>query len=216
MNAAKSAGRHAQNDDPMSIHASITVHSNSSRKKTRVLKAHIWNDRTGTAERGNYRYRVRTGGTNREGGITGFDRSTPNGAAVLARKAIEHATAGWAPITMAFDDLLVLLRAAWSGQNGTRMGILAKAIDHWYHQLTPAQRQEVFTYLSQEKERDERHQRLLARYDPALQCRVVTVYQGQREVHDAYHFADEYWVGSSIRINKEHIVEPAAVTREQP
>lgn len=200
----------------MSIHASITLHDTSTRKKTRVLKAHIWNDRTGTAERGNYRYRVRTGGTNREGAITGFDRSTPNGAAVLARKAIEHATAGWAPITMAFDDLLVLLRAAWSGQSGTRVGILAKAIDHWYHQLTPEQRQEAFTYLSNEKERDERHERLLARYDPALQRRVVTMYKGQREVHDAYLFGGEYWVGSSVSINKAHIVECGVVECELP
>lgn len=159
----------------MSIRARIHVHHAVTGQRSQVLKLDIWNDLTGTTEHGNYRYRVRTDGHNREGAVNGFYRHTPNGAVVLVKEVLDQVL-GLRPLRMDFGQFLVLLEAAWNGKDTpTRIGIINDAMGPWYHPLSAEERRQVFEKLSSfPPPTDNLRRKLLARYDPAAQRRVVT------------------------------------------
>ncbi len=76
----------------MSLTVTITCNNARTGRKEDVAEIHIVNDGTGTPERGNYTYRVRTGEQEISGRVEGFRRNHPHGAArllaVVLRKAV--------------------------------------------------------------------------------------------------------------------------------
>lgn len=75
----------------MSLTVTITLNNARTGKKEEVAELHIVNDATGTPERGNYSYTLRSNGKVITGDLKGFRRNHPHGAARLVAEVLRKA-----------------------------------------------------------------------------------------------------------------------------
>jgi len=75
----------------MSLTVTITNNNARTGKQEQVAELHIVNDATGTPERGNYTYTLRSKGEVITGELKGFRRNHPQGAARLVAEVLRKA-----------------------------------------------------------------------------------------------------------------------------
>jgi hypothetical protein len=116
-------------------------------------------------------------------------------------------------ITINHDELMYLLQAVWNGH--LRASTLQNFTRRFYLQQTPDERLFTWTrlrrlsHISSNEALNASQTHVLARYNPENRRMVTTLYQGEREEHDAYLLDGDYYIGYNLRLDGKYITEVA-------
>jgi len=123
-------------------------------------------------------------------------------------------------IQIDFFELSILIEACWSGGTILRASVMQKAVDEWYHKLTPNERERLYSYtirVLRDKgavmEMDKEIQEIfLARYNPANQYEVYYVDNGEKKSRQAFKWNNKYYINRTTHIIPEVITQVVANT----
>lgn len=116
-------------------------------------------------------------------------------------------------ITINHDELMYLLQAVWNGH--LRASTLQNFTRRFYLQQTPDERMATWNRLrrlnhfNSSEACSALQTHVLARYNPRNRRMVTTLYQGEREEHDAYLLDGDYYIGYNLRLDGKYITEVA-------
>ena len=113
-----------------------------------------------------------------------------------------------------FFELLFLAEACIPPQPIARMVFWDKLLTTHYERLTPAERQQMFTYITENgrfSNSDDDCQWFYARYNPNNQYVVRTEHEGRRQTIKAFRKDDRFWTTPKQFIAPQYVVswEPA-------
>lgn len=108
-----------------------------------------------------------------------------------------------------YFEFTVLVEASWHAGTILRHTIMAKAINVWYHDLRPKDREAAYNFFNRimaDSKDLEIQKRFFARFNPNNQYEVKTKFNGLTVWTDTYRFEDKYWINTSSHLNEDYII----------
>jgi hypothetical protein len=109
-----------------------------------------------------------------------------------------------------FFEFAFLVEACIPPQPIARRSFWDKVINHYYKQLTDSERARLYEWTTRNPcfdLKNEDCQLFAARFNPANQYKVTTLYEGKTEVHDCFFWKKEYHTSKSRSILKKYIIQ---------
>lgn len=106
-------------------------------------------------------------------------------------------------------ETMLIIDAAWLDGTALKSSVLEKAVNVWFHQLTPYQRGQINTYLQQTKVKSNQavftknQQLLLNRFNPEKQ---FIVHAGSGE-YEAFQYKNDFHTHANVSINPKMIIK---------
>lgn len=112
-------------------------------------------------------------------------------------------------VSIDFFELTVLIEASWDGGTILRHSIMEKAINKWFHAMTPDDQKRIHEIFNRIKIAETPLQKqFLARFDPDNQYAIiVTDFKNRRNARVAYLYDGLYYVDTRSYLSPENKVE---------